>query len=181
MPTHTRSATLAAVLAASLAACAASRSSTAARPAVPAALALPAGEESALRLDARGTQNYECRSRANAPEQTEWALVAPEAELFDGSGKPAGKHYGGPTWESTVDGSKVVGTVKARADAPAPDAIPWLLLEAKEASGDGVLGRVKSIQRTDTRGGKAPAGACAVGEKLNVPYSAVYWFSRAKP
>ena len=90
-----------------------------------------------------------------------------------------GKHYAGPTWESD-DGSKVVGTVKARADAPAPDAIPWLLLAATESSADGMLGKVKSIQRTDTRGGKPPAGACAAGEALKVPYSAAYWFSRAR-
>jgi hypothetical protein len=180
MPIRAPSIVLAVVLAASLASCAKPHAPAAPRAEVPAALALPDGEEAALRLDARGTQNYECRAKRDAPDQTEWALVAPEAELFDSSGKKVGMHYAGPTWESIGDGSKVVGTVKARADAPAPDAIPWLLLAATESSADGMLGRVKSIQRTDTRGGKPPAGTCAAGEALTVPYSAVYWFSRAR-
>jgi hypothetical protein len=146
---------------------------------LPAALALPAGERPALELQARGTQNYECRPKQDAPEQYEWAFVAPEADLLDGTGKRVGKHYAGPTWESVDDGSKVVGKVKAKADAPDPDAIPWLLLVATETSGQGMFAGVKSIQRTDTQGGKAPAGACQPGgEALKVPYRAVYRFSR---
>jgi hypothetical protein len=180
MQTRVPSLIATAVLAGSLASCARSHPPASQRPEVPAGLALPEGEEAALRLDARGTQNYECRPKRDAPAETEWALVAPEAELFDGSGKKVGKHYAGPTWESIEDGSKVVGTVRARADAPAPDAIPWLLLSATETSAGGMLGGVKSIQRIDTRGGKPPAGACAAGEVLKVPYAAVYWFSRAR-
>ncbi len=99
---------------------------------MPAALALSSDEVVALKLVARGTQNYDCRSKQGAPEQYEWAFLAPEAELFDDGGKKVGKHYAGPTWENTKDGSKVVGEVKARADSPEPDAIPWLLLAVKE-------------------------------------------------
>jgi hypothetical protein len=151
----------------------------AAAPQVP-AIALPEGEEPALRLDARGTQNYECRAKPDAPSEYAWVLAGPEAELFDASGKRVGRHYAGPTWESTEDGSKVAAAVKSRADSPDPDAIPWLLLGATQTSGDGVFSRVKSVQRTDTRGGKAPAGACTAGAAVKVPYAAVYWFSRAK-
>jgi hypothetical protein len=146
----------------------------------PAAVALPAGEETALRLNARGTQNYQCRVKHDAPGEREWVLVAPEAELFDSTGKKVGKHYAGPTWESTEDGSKVAATLKARAESPEADAIPWLLLTVTQATGDGVMAGVKSVQRTDTHGGKAPPGACSVDETLKVPYTAVYWFSRAK-
>ena len=80
-----------------------------------------------------------------------------------------------------MDGSKVTATLKAHAAAPQPDAIPWLLLTATQTTGDGVLGRVRSVQRTDTKGGTPPAGACSSGQTVKVPYSAVYWFSRAKP
>ncbi len=180
MPTRAPSVIAAAVLAGSLASCARTHAPASHLPEVPAALALPPGEEAALRLEARGTQNYECRPKGDAPSTTEWAFVAPEAELFDASGKQVVKHYAGPTWESTEDGSKVVGAVKERADAPVPDAIPWLLLSATESSPRGMLAGVKSIQRIDTRGGKAPAGTCATGEVLKVPYTAVYWFSRAR-
>ena len=145
------------------------------------AVALPADEETALRLDARGTQNYQCRAKRDAPGEHEWVLVAPEADLFDSTGKKVGKHYAGPTWESTEDGSKVAATVKARADSSEADAIPWLLLTVTQTTGDGVMAGVKSVQRTDTHGGKAPPGACSVDETLKVPYTAVYWFSRTKP
>jgi hypothetical protein len=147
---------------------------------MPAAIALSPDEGVALKLFAKGTQNYECRSKQGAPEQYEWALVAPEADLFDASGNRVGKHYAGPTWESAKDGSKVVGTVKARADSPEADAIPWLLLEVKEPAGQGTFARITSVQRAETHGGKAPAGPCHPGETKKVPYSAVYYFARAK-
>jgi uncharacterized protein DUF3455 len=153
-------------------------------PQVPAALALPAGEARAFELRARGTQNYECRESKETPGQWEWAFVAPEAELLDPEGHPVGKHYAGPTWESTADGSKVVGKVAARADAPDPDAIPWLLLQVTELSGSGTFSDVKSVQRVDTHGGKAPTSGCdqaAAGQVSKVPYTAAYEFSRAKP
>lgn len=143
------------------------------------AVALPPDEEIAFRLDARGTQNYECRAKEGGT--VEWVLVAPEADLFDSTGAKVGKHYAGPTWESTADGSKFTAKVKARAPAPEPDAIPWLLLAATQTTGDGVMGRVKSVQRTDTHGGTPPAGACSAGQAVKVPYTAVYSFSRAKP
>jgi hypothetical protein len=146
---------------------------------IPVALAFPAGEEPALRLGARGTQNYECR--AGKDGSYGWVLVAPEADLFDSSGKRVGEHYAGPTWESSVDGSKVIATLKAREPAPDRDAIPWLLLTVTQTTGDGLLGQVKSVQRTHTRGGAPPGGACSIGAAVKVPYTAVYWFSRAKP
>ena len=47
----------------------------------------------------------------------EWVFVAPEARLVDANGMLVGHHYAGPTWEAG-DGSKVVGTVKAKVDSP---------------------------------------------------------------
>jgi hypothetical protein len=147
---------------------------------MPAALALSPAEVVALKLFAKGTQNYECRSKQDAPEQYEWVLLAPEADLFDASGNRVGKHYAGPTWESTKDGSKVVGTVKARADSPEADAVPWLLLAVKEPAGKGTFARITSVQRAETHGGKPPSGPCQPGEMRKVPYSAVYYFARPK-
>lgn len=144
-------------------------------PAVPAAL-VPAGETAIARIAARGVQIYECRAKPGAAGGTEWAFVAPEAELFDAAGKPAGKHYAGPHWEDG-DGSKVVGSVKARADAPVAGAIPWLLLSAKSVGGAGRLAKVTSIQRINTVGGVAPAGGCdtgTLGKPARVPYTADY-------
>ena len=93
------------------------------------------------------------------------------------------KHYAGPTWESN-DGSKVVGEVKAKDNGPDPNAIPWLALSAKSTSGPGVFSQVKSIQRVDTVGGKAPNEACSqsqAGKVARVGYKATYNFYVAKP
>ncbi len=152
---------------------------TAARPA---GIELPLDEVVVLALDARGTQDYECRAPKGGTGPHTWVFVQPEADLFDAAGKKVGKHYAGPTWESLVDGSKVVGVVKASANAPEPGAIPWLLLSSKEASPAGTFSGIRSIQRTDTHGGTPPAGGCErAGEVLKVPYSALYSFSRSKP
>lgn len=162
--------------------CAGGRASTSSASIPPAGLALPAGEVSAFRLRARGSQNYECRESRDAPGGWQWVFVAPEAELLDGAGRSIGTHYAGPTWESAADGSKVVGTVKARADAPDPRAIPWLLLRVVEVTGHGMFASVRSVQRLDTAGGQAPAGGCDAsvsGQVTKVPYTAVYVFSRA--
>lgn len=130
----------------------------------------PTGRESLARIvAAKGVQIYECRD-------SKWVFVAPEADLFDSRGKHIGWHYAGPHWE-LADGSKVVGSVRSRADAPVAGAIPWLLLNAKSVSGRGSLSEVTSIQRVATAGGLAPAGGCeTAGRRARVEYSADYYF-----
>jgi Protein of unknown function (DUF3455) len=147
-------------------------------PVVPDKLKPPATQTLTLETRARGVQIYECRASKDNPTRFEWVFIAPEAELFDSSGKKIGKHYAGPTWESN-DGSKVVGEVKARDDGPDANAIPWLLLSAKSAAGTGQLSRTASIQRVQTVGGKAPADGCSqaqAGKEARVPYEARYYF-----
>jgi hypothetical protein len=149
------------VAVAALAGCASSVS-------VPDALKPAAAESLALVVPAKGDQIYECRGGR-------WAFVAPEAELFDRAGKKIGRHYAGPHWES-LDGSRVVGAVKARADAPRAGDIPWLLLSAKSVGNEGAFSKVTSIQRLATTGGVAPAEACAQeGTRVRVPYTADYY------
>jgi hypothetical protein len=136
---------------------------------VPESLKPAAGETLAMIVPAKGVQIYECRAN-------EWKFVAPEAELFDGAGKKIGRHYAGPHWEA-ADGSKIVGAVKARADAPRAGSIPWLLLGTKSVGGEGAFSKVTSIQRVATTGGVAPAGACSeAGSQARVGYSADYYF-----
>lgn len=158
-------------------------SAQASAPTVPDALKVPATETLSFTAHAKGFQIYEWRARKEDATQYEWVLKAPEAVLFDAQGKKIGRHYGGPTWEST-DGSKVVGELKARAPSTTADAIPWLLLAAKSHEGNGVFSQVTSIQRLETVGGKAPAGggdAASADKELRVPYTAVYYFYMAKP
>lgn len=135
----------------------------------------PAANESLKRIvHAKGVQLYECRDRT-------WVFVAPEADLFDSKGNRVGRHFAGPTWEATGDGSRIVGTVKSRADAPAAGAIPWLLLSTKSEAGHGYFSDVTSVQRVATAGGVAPEGACArSGSQARVPYTADYYFFHAR-
>lgn len=136
-----------------------------------------ADETLAMIVPAKGVQIYECRAGKDQAAY-EWAFVAPEADLFDTRGKRIGRHYAGPHWESH-DGSKIVAAVKQRADAPAADAIPWLLLAAKAVEPQGSFGKVTSIQRVNTAGGKAPAAGCApatAGAAARIGYTADYYF-----
>jgi hypothetical protein len=144
---------------------------------VPEAIKGSPAERVALTLGAKGVQIYECR--ANAEGKLAWAFVAPEADLFDRSGAKVGTHYAGPTWEM-ADGSKIVGTVKSRADAPQAGAIPWLLLVAKSTGGAGKLAATTSVQRVNTAGGSAPAAGCVAaadaGKRERVAYTADYHY-----
>ncbi len=140
---------------------------------VPDSLKPAAGESLALVVPAQGDQIYECRAG-------KWAFVAPEAELFNRAGKKIGRHYAGPHWES-LDGSRIVGAVKAHADAPRAGDIPWLLLSAKSVGAEGAFSKVTSIQRVTTMGGSAPIEPCSQdGRRVRVPYTADYYFFTAK-
>lgn len=150
---------------------------------VPEALRVPPSQKLLLKTSADGFQIYRCSMSSTDSTRFEWAFVAPEADLFDSSGKKIGKHYGGPTWELN-DGSMVVGEVKAKDNGPDARAIPWLLLAAKSGPSPGLLGQVQSIQRIATVGGKAPASGCTAdqaGQEARVGYKASYLFYVAKP
>jgi hypothetical protein len=126
---------------------------------------------------ARGVQIYECRAKKDG-NGYDWTFVAPEATLFDGSGKAIGKHYAGPRWEA-LDGSKVIGTLKDRVEAPAASNIPWLLLATHSDGPSGAFSSVSSIQRLHTAGGAAPKDGCAketAGTVARIGYTADYYF-----
>jgi hypothetical protein len=149
---------------------------------IPAQINPPASQSLTLIVAAKGVQVYECQASKEHPGAWEWTFVAPQAELYDTAGTRIGRHFGGPTWESW-DGSKVVGTLKARADAPAAGAIPWLLLDTKSIAYEGAFSRVTSIQRVNTVGGMAPKVGCSegnAGTPVRVPYTADYYFFTAK-
>src|SRR4051812_43211051 len=86
----------------------------------PAALAPADGERWLTTLAARGVQIDECRTGTTGPG---WAFVAPEAALYDDARRTVGSHGAGPSWQA-ADGSRVDGTVTARAVAPLADAVP---------------------------------------------------------
>jgi hypothetical protein len=137
-------------------------------------LPVPPGNKVAFHVYALGVQIYSWNG-------TSWGFVAPAAILFadaDYHGE-VGIHYAGPTWESN-SGSKVVA---GRLEGCTPDltAIPWLLLQTVSTEGPGIFHRVTYIQRVNTTGGLAPtAPGSSIGVEVEVPYTAEYYFYRAK-
>jgi hypothetical protein len=144
-------------------------------PDVPKQLKPPGGQVLLVQAHGKGSQIYACQSTDG---QYAWKLKAPDAQLLNGNGEKLGRHFAGPTWEAN-DGSRVIGKLAASVASPDADSIPWLLLESKSSEGPGLFASVKSIQRLNTKGGKAPASGCdAAHEKAetSVPYEADYYF-----
>jgi hypothetical protein len=151
-------------------------------PEVPEALRVPDGNSPFLKAPASGSQIYTCQASADQPGAYAWTFKAPDAVLFDANGAKIGTHYAGPTWES-IDTSKVVGTVKAKADSPNKNAVPILLLQTKSTEGTGTFAKVTYVQRLNTAGGAAPAAGCDAahaGQDMPVAYTADYYFYEAR-
>lgn len=158
---------------------------------------IPKGNKLILHVYGKGVQIYVCTAVAGDSTHYVWTLSEAKASLYSDGGfqLQAGKHYFDadhhPVWELT-NGDKVIGKKLRQQDAPAADAIPWLLLEATTAPGSGVLAETTFIQRINTKGGKAPGtGADASlpnaslpnashrGQTIQVPYTADYLFYSA--
>lgn len=146
---------------------------------VPKELQPPANEQLLLQVHAKGDQIYTCKGDG---AQFAWMLKAPEAQLTDKSGKPFGRHFVGPSWEAS-DGSRITGKAVANAPSPDADSIPWLLVTVVSHDHGGVLAHATSVQRINTKGGKASASGCDaahVGREERIPYSADYRFFAPK-
>jgi hypothetical protein len=138
----------------------------------------PPGARLLLRTTGQGVQIYKCEK---AGDGYRWVFSAPDAALFDPTGRQIGTHFAGPTWQME-DGSKIVGEVVAQTPAPEPHAIAWLLLRVKSHEGNGVLSGVDLVRRVDTLGGTAPAGACDAdheSSQVRMRYMANYLFYAA--
>jgi hypothetical protein len=151
-------------------------------PDIPTRIQVPDGNKLFLVGHAVGLQIYSCNATATGYS---WGPARPRATLYDDGGKRIASHYAGPSWQAT-DGSTVVGQ---RVDGVTvdPTAIPWLLLSAASTSPgpDGArLAETTYIQRIATTGGLVPAAeqctADAAGTVAEVPYSADYYFWKAK-
>jgi len=141
--------------------------------------ATPAASQRALLLQvhAKGDQVYTCKADA---AQFTWTLKAPTPN--SSTKMEALRQTFRRTFLGSNDGSRVTG--KAVANAPSPDAnsIPSPI-NIVTHDGSGVLSRATTIQRLNTKGGKAPASGCDashVGQEVRVPYSADYLFFAPK-
>ncbi|MFG1607642.1 DUF3455 domain-containing protein [Actinoplanes sp. NPDC049265] len=148
------------------------------KPDVPPAIAVPDGNVLTSVFKAHGVQNYGCNSSGA------WALLEPAAVLTGLSLKPVKPataiHFRGPSWQSDSDGSLVEGTSPVSAPSPNPNSIAQLLITAKTLdparAQTGVFAGVTFVQRLNTKGGVAPAGACTAGQTTAVKYTADYRF-----
>jgi len=156
---------------------------------IPVAIDLPAniphGNSRVATFYAEGVQKYKSQVKAgSSPVRYEWVFVAPQADLYDANNKKVGTHSGGPTWQLLGTADSIYGQAYSPAkSAPSPDgnSIDWLQLTLKKTP-TGVFADVSYIQRIATKGGKAPAQLpAAAGETVDVPYTAIYRFSRKNP
>jgi hypothetical protein len=137
-----------------------------AKPTVPEAIKVPAGNKKIAVMPAQGVQTYQCVGGA-------WTFLQPDAILRH-HGRAEVLHSKGPVWTSVRDGSSV--TAAAAANSPVPDSIPQLLLKAAATRGPGLFANITFIQRLNTTGGVSPTGACTDGATASVPYTADYTF-----
>jgi hypothetical protein len=136
---------------------------------------VPQGAKPVVETAAQGVQIYTCEKGSDGYR---WLFKAPDAVLFDTTGRQVGTHFAGPTWQF-ADGSKIVGEVAAQAPAPEPHAIAWLLLRVKSHEGSGLLSTVDLVQRVDTQGGVAPTATCDATQtqtEARMRYTARYLF-----
>lgn len=178
---------LAAAVVATLSACASTlmpMSPMFSQAALPDAVKVPAGHAVVMETVGVGEITYECKAKvgpAAMAGEYEWVFVGPKAVLNNRSGRTVGSYYGPPaTWES-ADGSKITGTQLAVAPSSAGN-IPLQLVKANPAMGAGAMAGISHIQRVATKGGVAPAMACAassMGQRQVVAYQADYIFWKA--
>jgi hypothetical protein len=170
-------------------------------PPVPPDLAVAAGHVAFLKGYAVGTQNYICLSTSSG---VMWRFLGPQATLFHAvsddavrqltthflSANPGEHGLARPTWQHSLDSSRVWGRVAASSTDPnfvEQGAIPWLLVEVVGTElgpyGGSRLAQTTYIQRLNTSGGIAPAPGCGqaadVGSIVLVPYTTDYIFYRA--
>jgi hypothetical protein len=182
-------------------------------PATPAAITPPAGHSAFLLGHASGTQGYVCLPTATGAS---WTVNAsrPQATLFanflgqsvqiishflspntaPNQFAPNPLAFGNPTWQCTLDSSKVwaqsLQSIGGGSDASCPNAgaIGCLLLQVIGADpgprGGKIMTKTTYIQRLNTDGGSAPADGCGVandvGKQTLVPYTADYYFFRGE-
>jgi hypothetical protein len=146
--------------------------------ALPTAIQVPTGNRVAMQTVGTGEIAYQCREKQGAAGTYEWVFLGPNAILSSRAGARVGSYYGPPaTWES-IDGSKLTASQVAVAPAGAGN-IPYQLVKANPATGQGAMSGITYIQRVATKGGVAPAAVCdasSSGRSSTAKYQADYIF-----
>ena len=142
-----------------------------AQPSAPASLKPPTGERLRAHAHASGKRFYTC-------DGSKWTLSGPDAKLFDEAGQVVG--YSLRRAKLAMVGRSRSNREPIANATPDPESIPWLLLIATGHTGDGVMKNVSSIQRLQTKGGKAPLpdGLRRIAQRraARISYTAEYYF-----
>ena len=141
---------------------------------LPDPIKVPGGNKVAWETVGSGDITYEFRDKAGVPGQTEWVFVGPKAVLKDRSGMQVGTYFGPPATWAALDGSKVTATQLAVAPAGAGN-LPYQLVKANPATGQGAMTGVSYIQRVALKGGVARTGrsrSCAPPPAAGSPHAA---------
>ena len=138
-------------------------------------------EVPAFVLNGNGVYIYQCRQSLLGSNAYEWAFVAPDATLYDGS-RSAARHATVGLFESLSDRSSLSGVVRT-SQAAGVQNLPWILMRAQPLAETGMFAGVTSVQRVNTVGGAAPTGGCGpdnIGEESRVAYQADYYFYKPR-
>jgi hypothetical protein len=156
---------------------------------IPSILELPAHANGYTRLAtfyATGIQKYKAQQKLGTnPASYEWVFIAPQADLYNASNQKVGTHGAGPFWQLSVADSIFAQAINPPRVAPSPDStsIDWLLLVPKFGkTPSGLFSEVSYIHRIATRGGRAPVTLPQqANETVDVPYTAIYRFTKKNP
>lgn len=144
----------------------------------------PHGNARVATYYAEGVQKYKAQPKPGSdPVTYQWVLVAPQADLYDGSNKKVGTHTAGPSWQLSGSADSIFGqhfSPAKTAASPDPRSIDWLLLMPKMGKAPtGVFKDVLYIQRIATQGGKAPAVLpVSMNDTIDIKYTAIYRLSK---
>lgn len=146
---------------------------------------LPSGNSRVATYYAEGVQKYKAVQTGIDPATFAWVFVAPQADLYDITNKKRGTHGAGPHWQLSAADSIFAQAYSPPKTAASPDAgsVDWLLLMPKTGkTPTGIFADVSYIQRIATNGGKAPlTPPVSSGQTVDVPYTAIYRFTKINP
>ena len=146
-----------------------------------ASMRVAANEAPAFVLNGNGVYIYQCRQNMFNANAYEWAFVAPDATLYEGS-RSAARHASVGLYEALSDRSSISGWVRS-SQAAGGSNLPWVTMRAQPLNESGMFAGISSIQRVNTVGGAAPTTGCGpdnIGDESRVAFHADYYFYRPR-
>ncbi|RZL95232.1 MAG: DUF3455 domain-containing protein [Variovorax sp.] len=145
----------------------------------------PAGYRAVFLASGSGMLHYEARGAAGRGP-LHWILAATSGPFIDQSGVMPQMAHGGLGHALATAGQGFLlsahGSSRATLEpvatvaAPKPADAPWMLFRATPGEQQGVLADISHVQRLATKGGVTATAARKAGQRVEVPYEAMYVF-----